>query len=76
MILPPIQAGKGVDKCDTYQAEINQYLEQKSIRNGIDVLTQHVARPHTEQDKKIYRIAVNKWNNKKQRLDYNDLPEF
>jgi DNA (cytosine-5)-methyltransferase 1 len=73
--LPSIQAGKGVDKFDTYHAEINQYLKQKSIRNGIDILTQHVARPHTEQDKKIYRIAVNKWNNKKQRLDYNDLPD-
>ena len=74
--LPPIQAGKGVDKFDNYQADINQYLKQKSIRNGIDILTQHVARPHTEQDKEIYRIAVNKWNNKKQRLDYNDLPEL
>jgi DNA (cytosine-5)-methyltransferase 1 len=38
-------------------------------------LTQHIARPHTEQDKRIYRIAVDKWNNKGQRLDYNDLPE-
>jgi DNA (cytosine-5)-methyltransferase 1 len=74
--LPSIQAGKGVDKFDTYQTEINQYLKQKSIRNGIDILTQHVARPHTEQDKKIYHIVVNKWNNKKQRLDYNDLPEL
>jgi DNA (cytosine-5)-methyltransferase 1 len=74
--LPPIQAGEGVEKAGKYQSEINQYLKQKSIRNGIDILTQHVARPHTVQDKKIYRIAVNKWNNKKQRLDYNDLPDI
>ena len=74
--LPSINAGEGVDKFISYRTEINEYLEQKSIRNGIDVLTQHIARPHTEQDKKIYLIAVNKWNNKRQRLDYNDLPDI
>ena len=74
--LPSINAGEGVEKACKYQSETNQYLEQKAIRNGIDILTQHVARPHTEQDKRIYQIAVNKWNNKKQRLDYNDLPEL
>lgn len=74
--LPPIQAGEGVEKAGTYISETNNYLEKKSIRNGIDILTQHVARPHSEQDKRIYHIAVDKWNNKKQRLDYNDLPEL
>jgi DNA (cytosine-5)-methyltransferase 1 len=74
--LPKINAGEGVDKFVNYRAETNDYLDQKSIRNGIDILTQHIARPHSEQDKNIYRIAVNKWNNKGQRLDYNDLPEF
>lgn len=73
--LPIIKAGQGVDKFYKYKTETNEYLNQKSIRNGIDILTQHIARPHSEQDKKIYRIAVNTWNNKKQRLDYNDLPE-
>lgn len=74
--LPSIQAGGGNEKAGKYKTENNLYLEQNSIRNGIDVLTQHVARPHTEQDKNIYRIAVKKWNSKKQRLDYNDLPEI
>ncbi|MDD2306071.1 MAG: DNA cytosine methyltransferase [Prolixibacteraceae bacterium] len=73
--LPKISAGQGVDKFVKYRADTNEYLDQKSIRNGIDILTQHIARPHSEQDKKIYRIAVDKWNNKGQRLDYNDLPE-
>jgi len=73
--LPIISAGQGVDKFVNYRAETNEYLDQKSIRNGIDILTQHIARPHSEQDKNIYRIAVNKWNNKQQRLDYNDLPD-
>jgi len=74
--LPIISAGQGVDKFVNYRAETNEYLDQKSIRNGTDILTQHIARPHSEQDKNIYRIAVDKWNNKRQRLDYNDLPEF
>lgn len=73
--LPIIGAGQGVDKFVKYGSESNKYLEQKSIRNGIDILTQHIARPHSEQDKSIYRIAVNKWNIRQQRLDYNDLPD-
>ncbi|MDR3713083.1 MAG: DNA cytosine methyltransferase [Puia sp.] len=73
--LPKIDAGGGKDKYMTYQKPTNEYLEYSAIRNGINVLTQHVSRPHTEQDKKIYRIAVDKWNQKKERLDYNDLPE-
>jgi len=74
--LPKIYAGQGVDRYVTYRTKANEYLEQKSIRNGIDILTQHIARPHTDQDKSIYRIAVDKWNNNGQRLDYNDLPDI
>ena len=72
--LPKLQAGGGRDKYLTYTSEINDYLRFAKIRNGIDVLTQHVARPHTEQDKEIYRITVEKWKTNKERLDYNDLP--
>lgn len=73
--LPPIQAGGGTDKYLKYKSETNNYLNQSFIRNGIDVLTQHIARPNREQDKEIYKIAVDKWNTKKERLNYNDLPE-
>jgi DNA (cytosine-5)-methyltransferase 1 len=73
--LPKIQAGQGVDKCANYLTETNDYLDQKFIRNGVDLLTQHIARPHSEQDKEIYRITVDKWNHKRLRLDYNDLPD-
>lgn len=73
--LPKINAGEGVDKFLKYRTQTNEYLSQSLIRNGIDILTQHIARPHTAQDKQIYRIAVNKWNEGKERLDYNDLPE-
>lgn len=73
--LPPIQAGEGIDKFFNYTSKTNDYLNQSFIRNGIDVLTQHIARPHSDQDKEIYRIVVEKWNSKKERLNYNDLPE-
>jgi DNA (cytosine-5)-methyltransferase 1 len=73
--LPELEAGQGIDKFATYSKKANSWLNKSHVRNGIDVLTQHVARPNTEQDKEIYRIAVDKWNNKKERLDYNDLPE-
>jgi DNA (cytosine-5)-methyltransferase 1 len=73
--LPKIQAGEGTDKFLSYRTKTNEYLDKSFIRNGITVLTQHIARPHTDQDKEIYKIAVEKWNSKKERLNYNDLPE-
>lgn len=73
--LPKIQAGEGKDKFLNYRTETNEYLYENFIRNGIDILTQHIARPHTKQDKEIYRIAVEKWNKENKRLNYNDLPE-
>lgn len=73
--LPIIKAGEDTGRYMRYRTKTNSYLENSFIRNGIEILTQHVARPHTEQDKEIYHIAVDKWNNKKERLNYNDLPE-
>lgn len=74
--LPIVQAGTGIDKFSSYKGkEVSEYLKIAGIRNGIQELTQHVARPHTEQDKKIYKIAVKKWNEKGERLNYNDLPD-
>ncbi|SFA50192.1 DNA (cytosine-5)-methyltransferase 1 [Pedobacter suwonensis] len=73
--LPAIQAGEGKDKFLSYTSDKNEYLESAHIRNGITILTQHIARPHALQDKEIYRIAVDKWNNNRERLNYNDLPD-
>jgi DNA (cytosine-5)-methyltransferase 1 len=73
--LPVIQAGGGSDKNGTYENVVNEYLKISGIRNGITELTQHIARPHSEQDKKIYKIAVQKWNRNEERLNYNDLPD-
>ncbi len=73
--LPFLTDGDGIDKYQTYIQRPSKYLVDNHLRNGINVLTQHVSRPHTIQDKEIYRIAVNTWNSGHRRLDYNDLPE-
>jgi DNA (cytosine-5)-methyltransferase 1 len=73
--LPVIKAGEGVDKFLKYKTETTEYLKSHALRNGIDILTQHVTRPHREQDKEIYKIVVQKWEKKQERLNYNDLPE-
>jgi DNA (cytosine-5)-methyltransferase 1 len=73
--LPTIRAGEGEDKFLKYKTVTTEYLKSHDLRNGIDVLTQHVARPHRAQDKEIYKIAVQKWEEKQERLNYNDLPE-
>jgi DNA (cytosine-5)-methyltransferase 1 len=71
--LPKLQAGQGKDKGDKYTKEINEYLNNAHIRNGIDVLTQHISRPHTDQDKEIYRIAIAQLKDGG-RLSYTSLP--
>ncbi|MES2275443.1 MAG: DNA (cytosine-5-)-methyltransferase [Bacteroidota bacterium] len=73
--LPNLTAGEGTDKNGEYAGILNNYLTDANIRNDNDILTQHVSRPHTVQDKEIYRIAVTKWNKNEERLNYNDLPE-
>lgn len=73
--LPFINDGDKLDKFRFYAKSKNTYLDLAGIRNGIDILTQHVTRPHNNQDKEIYKIAVDKWSNgNKERLNYNDLP--
>lgn len=72
--LPKLQAGEGVDKFLKYRKPANQYLNESRIRNGINILIQHVCRPNTKQDKEIYKIAVELWNKQQLRLSYNDLP--
>lgn len=71
--LPELKAGQGKDKGVGYAQGTNDYLNTSHIRNGINVLTQHVSRPHTEQDKEIYSIAVELLKGK-ERLNYIDLP--
>jgi len=72
--LPKINAGEGTDKFVQYTRPSTAFLTNSEIRNGIDILTQHVARPHTVQDKEIYRIAVEKLQDG-ERLNYTTLPQ-
>lgn len=72
--LPKIHAGGGIDKYSFYEGPTNDYLKQSQIRNGSDILTQHISRPNNDQDKEIYRIVVNKWNEGQKRLNYDELP--
>lgn len=73
--LPHLPAGGGQDKYMTYLRPTSKYLQEHAIRNGIDVLTQHIARPHNSQDKEIYKVAVKRWQDKQERLNYNDLAD-
>ena len=71
--LKPLQNGKGTLNAVEYTKPTTEYLEQAKIRNGLDFVTQHIARPNNENDLEIYRIAVDEWDNGK-RLNYANLP--
>jgi DNA (cytosine-5)-methyltransferase 1 len=73
--LPKLQAGEGAERYIEYTNSPSKYLIESHIRIDNVFLTQHIARPQSEQDKEIYKIAVDKWENKMDRLNYNDLPD-
>ena len=50
------------------------YLCKSGIRGELNFTTQHVARPINDNDRKIYKIAIDKWLNERQRLNYAQLP--
>ncbi|MBX2931984.1 MAG: DNA cytosine methyltransferase [Chitinophagaceae bacterium] len=72
--LKPLKNGEGTLNAVEYLKPTTDYLKQTKIRNGLDIVTQHIARPNNENDLEIYRIAVDEWNNGK-RLNYSKLPE-
>lgn len=57
-----------------YTKPINEYLKRTEIRNGINIVTQHITRHHNKRDLEIYSMAIDKWINSKTRLKYTDLP--
>jgi len=73
--LPPLMAGEGATGPCIIEKHSTSYLNDAYIRNGDFTVTWHQARPNTDQDMEIYRIAVDLWNRKKKRLNYNELPE-
>lgn len=57
-----------------YKTDTTDYLKKFELRNGVDFVSQHIARPHNDRDLKIYEIAIQKWQ-KNERLKYPDLPD-
>ncbi|MCP4054314.1 DNA cytosine methyltransferase [Mesoflavibacter profundi] len=57
-----------------YKTDTTHYLSNFELRNGVDFVTQHIARPHNDRDLEIYKIAIKKFE-KGERLKYPDLPE-
>lgn len=74
--LPSIKAGEGVITPVPTKSYSGKYLYESGIKEyDLEPVTFHQARPHTEQDLEIYRIVVETWNKKKERIAYTDLPE-
>jgi DNA (cytosine-5)-methyltransferase 1 len=70
--LPKLKPG---EVQNIYGTDIQQdYLTTARIRDDNDILTWHVARPHTDRDREIYRHVIRKWDNGHKRLRYNELP--
>ncbi len=73
--LLPLRSGEGTVYPCQPKEYYGTYLYEAGIKNGATPLTFHAARSHNERDLEIYKIAVQKWNERKERLNYNDLPD-
>ena len=73
--LQPLQAGEGSMEPSRIEKYNGSYLYDVGIRDDALAVTLHQARPNSEQDLEIYRIAVELWDKKKIRLNYNHLPD-
>lgn len=75
--LPNRKAGEG-KLCEpiSYTRPLSEmeYLEKSGIRGVLDFTTQHLARPTNDNDREIYKIAVEMWKDGKRRLNYAKLP--
>ena len=73
--LPALKAGEGTLGPCSMNADYDPWLCEVGIRNDALPVTFHQARPNNEQDREIYRIAVDLWNKEQVRLMYNELPD-
>ena len=69
--LPSIKSGEESNK---YRCNSSSKFIEKYIRNKEDILTQHIARMHNENDLKIYELVLKAKKNGKN-LRYIDIPE-
>ncbi|MBE6883634.1 MAG: DNA cytosine methyltransferase [Ruminococcaceae bacterium] len=74
--LPSIKSGEGIITPVATKPYSGKYLYNSGIKEyDQEPVTFHQARPHTEQDLEIYRLVVETWNKKNERISYIDLPE-
>ena len=76
--LPILIPGKSADEHTMNDMrKVKKYVKENGIRYKEDVLTGHIARPHTAQDIEIYKRTIHLWfeNEQHKRLKYDDLPE-
>ena len=71
--LPKLHPGESLDNYT--HAKASGYVIDFGIRTADDVLTLHHCRPNKDRDIKIYKRAIELWNDDHKRLNYNDLPE-
>jgi len=71
--LPSIEPGRG-NRYDYYSKPVNEYLKKAFIRNEVNFVSQHFARPHNEKDLKIYKLAILKLMDG-ERLKNDKIPE-
>lgn len=51
-----------------------KYLKTSGIRGTFNFTTQHIARPNNENDREIYKMAVDMWLKDRKRIDYSKIP--
>lgn len=75
--LHPLQPGEGVDSPQSYRkGRPSDYLLDNNIRNSENKsIRHHSARMHNDLDRDIYKIAIKKWSQNRERLKYPDLPK-
>ena len=77
--LPPLTPGQEAkEHIINDMRKVKKYVKENDVRLKEDVLTAHIARPHTAQDIEIYKRTINLWfeNERHERLKYDALPEI
>lgn len=76
--LPPLTPGnEAKEHTMNDMRRLKKYVKDNNIRVKADILTGHIARPHTNQDIEIYKRTIDMWfrNKQHERLKYDDLPD-
>lgn len=72
--LPKLESGQGNDISE-YTGDPSRCLKKTRIRSNENILIHHVTRSLNNNDREIYKIAIQLWNAEKKRLNYSDLDE-